>query len=351
VKSIDSTRSPSSIIRRRHKQSGLSLVELMVALTIGVLITISILTVYINSSRNFAIDERYARMQENARYALRVLGEDLVMSDFWGQMISTDTISTTLSVTAGDCGDDPEIHNADSALLFNNQHDAGAVDQFTECATISAQRQPDSDVILIKRVEGSPTARVCVDAADTEGDGATAETITTGTSSLVTGTVYLRTNGVSGSLIDDASSGNPPTVGWSDWRYLPRVYFVRNHFETVGDGIPSLCRLDLDDTDLDALSCLAQGIEDMHLEFGIDTDQDGTANRYTATPSTADMETAVSARIHVLMRSDQPVPYYTNTKTFLLGGVAIPSANDGFLRNVFSTTVALRNTASRNIFN
>ncbi len=335
----------------RPGERGLSLVELMIAITIGLLITASILTVYVNSSRNFAIDERYSRMQENARYALRVLGEDLVMSDFWGQMISTDTITTTLSVTPGDCGDDPEILSAHNALMFNNRHDAGATEHFAECAAVSAQRQGDSDVILVKRVEGTPSARAFVDVNDTDGDGDTAEVITTGASTLENGTVYLRTNGVSGSLIDNASSANPPTEGWSDWRLRSRIYFVRNHFSTVGDGIPSLCRLDLDDTDLDALSCLAQGIEDMHLEFGVDTDQDGTANRYTATPSTAEMETVVSARIHILARSDQPVPYYTNTKSFQLGGVAIPAANDGFLRNVFSTTVALRNTASRNLFN
>lgn len=323
----------------------------MIALTISLLITASILTVYVNSSRNFAIDERYSRMQENARYALRVISEDLVMSDFWGQMISTDTISTDLTVDPGDCGEDPQLLSADTALLFNNQHDAGATEHFAECAAISAQRQGNSDVILIKRVEGSPTAHTFVDAADTDGDGDTAEVITTGASSLDSGTVYLRTNGISGTLIDDASSGNPPTQGWSDWRYRPRIYFVRSHFETVGDGIPSLCRLDMDDTDLDALSCLAQGIEDMHLEFGIDTDQDGSANRYTDVPSAADMETAVSARIHLLMRSNGTVPFYTNSKTFQLGGVAVGAANDGFLRNVFSTTVALRNSASRNQFN
>lgn len=329
----------------------MSLIELMIALAIGLVISASVLTVYINTSRNFALDERYGRMQENARYALRVLGEDLVMADFWGQLVNTDTLTTSLTVSSGDCGEAPAVFDANTALLFNNHHDAGATVHFTPCATVSASRQGESDVVAIKRVAGSPTAQAFVDAADTDGDGDTAETITTGAASLDSGTVYLRTNGVSASLIANASAGNPPPVGSSDWRYVPRIYFVRDHFESVGDNVPALCRLDLDDDDLDELSCLAEGIEDMHLEFGLDTDSDGDANRFTATPSAAELETAVSVRIHLLVRSTQSVPFYTNTKSFRLGGETIPAANDGFLRTVFSTTVAIRNSANRNLFN
>jgi type IV pilus assembly protein PilW len=327
------------------------MVELMVALAIGMVVSGSILAVYINTSRNFAMDERYSRMQENARYALRVLGEDMVMADFWGKLISTDTVSTALSATAGDCGDAPDLFDADTALLFNNGHDAGAVAHFAPCATVSGTRQGNSDVLVIKRVEGSPTAMSFVDAADTDGDGNTAEIITTGTGALQNGTVYLRTNGTDGSLIDDARAANPPAVGWSDWLYRPRLYYVRDHFDTAGDGIPALCRIDIDDTELDEQSCLAEGIEDLHVEFGIDTDLDGDANRYTSTPTVAEMESAVSARIHLLVRSTDPVPFYTNSKSYQLGDAAVPAANDSFLRNVFSTTVALRNPLSRNLFN
>ena len=41
--------------------------------------------------------------------------------------------------------------------------------------------------------------------------------------------------------VDTASSGNPPASGEADWRYVPRMYFVRDHFDSPGDGVPSLC--------------------------------------------------------------------------------------------------------------
>jgi len=333
------------------RQYGLGMVELIIAMTIGLLISASVLTVYVSASRNFAMDERYARMQENARYSLRVLSEDLMMADFWGQLLSTDIIATNLAVTSADCGESLALFNADNAFLYNNNHDGSASAHFTPCSTISAARQGNSDVVVIKRVEGAPTASTFVDAADSDGDGDTSETLSTGSSALQSGTVYLRTNGTAGSLINDASSSNMPATGWSDWRYIPRAYFVRNWFNAAGDGVPALCRLDIDDTDLDSLSCLAEGVEDLHLEFGLDTDTDGDANRYTAMPSPAEMETVISVRVHLLVRSTDTVPFYTNTKSYLLGGEVVAAANDGFLRNVFTTTVALRNSASRNLFN
>lgn len=332
-------------------QRGLTLVELMIAMVVGLVISASVLTVYVSASRNFTVDERYARMQENARYSLRVLSEDLLMVDFWGQLISTDIIASSLSVASGDCGEAVTLFSANDAFLINNNHDGTATAHFSPCSTISTNRQGNSDVLAIKRVEGAPTASVFVDAADTDGDGNTTETISLGTSSLQQDTVYLRTNGIAGSLIDDASSSNPPPLGWSDWRYVPRIYFVRDFFRVSGDGVPALCRMDIDETDLNELSCLAEGVEDLHVEFGLDTDADGDANRYTATPTAAEMETVTSARIHLLVRSTDTVPFYTNSKSYRLGDESVAATNDGFLRNVFTTTVALRNSASRNLFN
>jgi type IV pilus assembly protein PilW len=338
-------------IRTGTHERGLTLIELMIAITLGMIISGSILTVYVNTSRNFALDGSHARMQENARYALRVLGEDLVMADFWGQVISTDTITTALAPTPGDCGDAPSLFVPDTALLFNNYHESPPVAQFAPCATVTANRQGDSDVLVIKRVAGTPTASVFVDTADTDGDGNTTEVLSVGTGSLVNEMVYLRTNGTTGSLIDDAAPANPPTVGWADWRYIPRLYFVRDFFVAAGDNTPTLCRLDLDDDDLDDLMCVAEGIEDLHLEFGIDTDIDGDPDFYTAIPTAAEMPAAVTARIHVLARSLEQIPFYTNSKAYQLGDKAIAAINDGFIRKVFSTTVALRNSAQRNVFN
>jgi type IV pilus assembly protein PilW len=332
-------------------QRGLTLVELMIAMTLGLMIVGSVLGVYVGASRNLSQNDRHARMQENARYALRAIAEDVVMAGFWGQVLDATDVGTALAPTAGDCGDAIAVFDASTALLANNYHESPAATQFTPCAAIDGVRQAGTDILAIKRVAGAVTASTGTDVDDVDGDGDTIEIVTTGASDLIDEEVYLRTNGTSGQLVDDASSLNPPAAGERDWRYIPRIYFVRSYYEAVGDGIPALCRFELDETSLADSTCLAEGIEDLHLQFGVDDDGDGVPNRYISTPSAAEIDTAIAARIFVLARSSEPDPHYVNTKDYNLGGTAVPAAGDGHYRQVFGTTVSLRNVANRSRMN
>jgi type IV pilus assembly protein PilW len=92
--------------------------------------------------------------------------------------------------------------------------------------------------------------------------------------------------------------------------------------------------------------CLAQGIEDLQVEFGLDPDGDGEPNVYVADPSLAQMQTAVSARIYVLARSVERDIQYTNDKTYQLSNAPAYAPADNFLRRVFSVTVGMRNLVS-----
>jgi len=334
---------------RSDRQRGLTLIELMLGVTLGFLVSGIVLSLYINTSRSLAQNERYAWMQENARYSLKTLSEDLTMADFWGQVIATDVISTNVTPPVGDCGVDIDAFNGNTAILANNYHAVTAWTQFTPCASITANLRPKTDMLALKRVEGSPTASTFVDLADVDNDANTTEILTLGASDLVDGEVYLRSTRSVGTFIDDASPSNPPGIGETDWRYLPRVYFVRNHYDTPGDGIPSLCRLTIDGIGLTTTECIAEGIEDFHVQYGIDTDRDGIANIYTSRPDLSEMENAVSSRVYLLARSIDADPHFNNDTEYVLGDENIPAANDGFYRRVYSTTVSLRNTIARSL--
>ncbi len=342
-------------MRPSASQRGFTIIEMMISIAIGLLVSAAVVSVYITTSRNYAEDERYARMQENGRYTLQVLAGDLTMADFWGKMMGPDTIGTVFSPPGSGCTVDAAVYDGATALLYNNYHASPPNQHFLPCAAITTDQVPGTDVIVIKRVASTPTAETFVDVADTDTDGDTTEILTTGAGDLQDGTVYLRTNGTTGAFIDDASGANPPGLEQGDWRYVPRVYFVRDHFETPGDGIPALCRMDLDGIALGAPECLAQGVEDLHFEFGIDTDDDGIANQYVSDPALADMERVVTARIHVLVRSVDEAPGYTNANSYTLGDAAAANIgappNDGYYRRVYTSTVALRNPVSLHTFN
>jgi type IV pilus assembly protein PilW len=334
--------------KRTGHQLGVTLIELMLGVTLGFLVSGIVLSVYVNTSRGLAQNERYAWMQENARFALKTLSEDLTMVDFWGRLMATDIIGTAVASPLGDCGIDVNVFNANAAILVNNNHNP-AVTQFAPCALLTANLRPNTDLLVLKRVEGSSTSSTFVDAADVDNDGDTTEILTLGGPALSNGVVYLRSTTTTGTFIADATPANPPGLGQSDWRYIPRVYFVRTFYETPGDQIPALCRLTISGLGLTVPVCIAEGIEDFHIQFGIDTDQNTIPNRYTSTPTPSEMENAVSARLFLLVRSIEPDPHFTNNTDYVLGDAIVPAANDGFYRRVYSTTISLRNTVARSL--
>ncbi|MCP5243407.1 MAG: PilW family protein [Burkholderiales bacterium] len=58
-------------------QGGFTLVEMMIALTLGLVILLVIGTVFVSSSQTFRIQEDNARIQESGRFALEIIGRSI----------------------------------------------------------------------------------------------------------------------------------------------------------------------------------------------------------------------------------------------------------------------------------
>ncbi len=312
------------IYKQARPQQGITLVELMVAMSLGLVITAGVISIYVQGGRAAFQDDTYARLQENGRFAMLEMAEDLKMTDFWGEMIDPAGIITALAA-----GEDCDINLLDgaTAIQYNNSSSTTTSSNFDEtadgCPALMGAIRANTDILAIKRVSGATTA------------------------TPVDNVLYLRSNGVIGSLVNDAAT-TAPTVGFQDWLYLPRIYYIRN------DAVPALCRMNITNlafTAVPADGCIAEGIEQFHIQFGIDTDIDGVANQYIANPTAAQIDTAVSARLYVLARSAVGDRTYNNTKTYNLGDVVVGPVNDNFYRRVYSTTVTLRNPANLIFFN
>lgn len=64
-------------------QLGLTLVELLVSMTLGLIILLAIGSVYLGSRATYRMQEDNARLQETGRYALEVLGRSLRQAGYW----------------------------------------------------------------------------------------------------------------------------------------------------------------------------------------------------------------------------------------------------------------------------
>ena len=312
----------------RRSQVGFTLVELMVAMVLGLLISGGVGSLFVQGSRSHAQDDRYLRMIENGRYAIDVLARDLRMISFWGEMLDPSAINSAL-VAGEDCGLD--LFDGAAPVLANNAHASPALVQFDiasgACASLTGTVVASTNQLAIKHTSG-----VSMTAGQTDGQ------------------VYVRTNGFTGDFIQYiAGTTTAPTANFEDWTYQPSIYYVQ-----ANAGTPFLCRLQTVALAFNATSineCFAEGVEQFYVQFGIDSDTDGIANQYKSNPTTAEMNTAVTARIYVLVRSATADALAVNRKAYTLGDLNIAAANDNFYRRAFSTTVQLRNPANLALLN
>ena len=68
-----------------NRQTGLTLVELMVALAIGSFLMIGAVQIYSQSRQAFVVNESIARVQETAQFAMDTIEADLRMASNWGR--------------------------------------------------------------------------------------------------------------------------------------------------------------------------------------------------------------------------------------------------------------------------
>ena len=315
-----------------YRQCGVTLVELMIALVIGLLVTVAMLKVYVDASRMYRFNEGLARVQENGRFALEFIRHDARVAGFWG------------------CYSDADLQNSIKATsdvyIKEDEYITGTNDDGLN----------NADSITFRSATGMG-ALVTTDMSETDDNITVNSTVGKGKAALISdcenGDVFEVT-GNDGAVLKRGADANILS-NLRAYAAGARVYKARQTIFLIQDdpysGVPTLYRK-VGDSDPQPL---VEGIENMQILYGEDKDEtaDGTANRYVQWSDNADelnSDRIVSLRISLLVRSiknnltTEPVPYiyppWTNPLT-----PTTPNAGDRHLRKVFTTTIMLRNKA------
>jgi type IV pilus assembly protein PilW len=338
---------------------GVSLIELMVALTIGSLLIIGAVTVYTQSRTTYRINETVSRMQENARYALSMMEPDIRLANHWGLMSDPLLIAGTvgnmpLAVPAGaqSCGANFAI---DLRLPVDGENGAYALGCPVDATGVAAQA--NSDTLILRRAS--------TDAVAADDTRLQIYTTRQGGSSRV-----FQGAAAPGPIVNDPLYGPSAEVR----NLIVRAYYVTRQ-SSLGPTVPALRRKTLeggaalgphfDDEEI------MPGIEDMQVEFGLDTGADlngdgvpddsdgngqpdfytGVATRYVSPGdplvdgNPANGEAVVcTVRIWLRVRAEQPEVGYQDTRTYSYGSVVNFTPNDNFRRLLVSRTIQIRNT-------
>lgn len=342
-----------TVSRPRSKALGFSLVELMVAMAIGLTLMGGLLTLFSASSSAGNELDKSIRQIENGRYAIELLSEDISVAGYFGEL------STGLSK---DWAFDA---SAACATPLNSTDNLGWNDTISMPKPIVglSAAQADGLTCLPNRKPG--TAALVLHRLDTN-EIAIAD--------AVAGTFYVQTSRCAAEDLDTtyprfiASSVSASfTLTKSDCatkntvrKYISRIYYVAACDECgagVADTIPTLKRADLVGSAFVATP-LVEGIDDIAFDYGVDTiPNDGLPDQYLQTlpalispnippDPLVDWSNVMSVRMHVLSRTLDKSPGYTDGKTFQMGlsGARGPFT-DNYKRRLSTLTTRLNNPA------
>lgn len=315
-----------------NRQAGMTLVEIMIALLIGAFLIGGILQIFINSKQTYKMQEGLSRLQENGRFAMEFITHDLRMADYWGCFANGLGGITNNLNSAGD----PDAYGYASGIEGN---------QGTAHGSNSALDL--SDDITIRGANGSGIL-LTITSANTSADlNATSHGFNANDLIFVTdcnnADIFQATAVTANTISHAAATGTPGnTVATLSDTYdtdtqLYKVSTIKYSIQPGESGLPSLFRK----IDAGAATELVEGVENMQILYGEDTDADSAPNYYVSVDSVANMNNVVSIRISLLVASaddnivSQPLPYTYN------GGTTTPA--DRRLRRVFTSTIAMRN--------
>jgi type IV pilus assembly protein PilW len=311
-----------------RRNTGFSLVELMVAMTLSLILMAGVVSVVVNTSRSHGELSKTSRQLENGRYALQVLREDIRHAGFYGEFHEL----TAPTVAPAPC--DVGLADLEDGMSLPVQGFLGGAGAPLTCLPGYVA---GTDVLVIRRASTSVTALAALSPNDVYLQSRS--------------DMYVLNTGANAGLFAlTQRDGTPAEIR----RYVVHIYYVRGCSDCAGggDGIPTLSRVELSNGNLNTVVPLAEGIENLQLRYGVDVPGGNGAPstdpvRANAVGSWFD---AVTVEINLLARSVEPSAGYTDTKTYdLSGGDGVVTVTPGgnFKRHAFNAVVRVVNPSSR----
>lgn len=353
-----------SRLKSLNRQTGLTLVELMVALLLSLILLYGVTTVFMANRQTYTLQDHMARVQENGRYAIQRLVRDLRRAGYKGCDSQSGFVRNTLKGSDWDGLFDVPVkgYDFDAGTTWNPAWST-TVDAPT--ASIDSP-QAGSDIVQINvvkalglRVTKHPDSSADIQLEAGGGDvkkgdiamvtdckDAAIFQVTNVTSSSTTITdVVHNTGSVAGIVPGNADKDLGKKFTGGDFMILVnRIYYIG----TGAGGGPSLFRIDNGGTPVE----LAEGVEALQFLYGEDVDGNGTIDDdepFRRADEVSDWANVQAVRVSIAIRSiDKKSPPSPDDKilpeptTFDFNEDKY-SITDQRLHKIYTATVVLRN--------
>ncbi|MDH3209672.1 MAG: PilW family protein [Burkholderiaceae bacterium] len=316
------------------RQRGVTLIELMVGLTLGLVVSVALLLVFANASSSGQSMARAGMQIENGRYVAELLREDLRLAGFFGAV----RVAGATYTTPDPCALVPTGWNA---LPLNLPSPVQGYRPSDALACLS-NRKAGTDAIAVRRLGLDLIDPATLGAGNTQFH---VQTSRCATDPLVTPVIFG--TAAAGFTLQNRACGAPNVVR----TYVSRIYYVAstNIRGAAGNTTPTLTRVDLVGNQL-VTTPLAEGIDHLRFEYGFDTDVNGSPDEYRTTIGgvgpTMSWANVTVVKAHFISRSLDKVleSNLATAQQFQLGGTAaLNIAADGFTRRAYSNVIPLVN--------
>jgi len=371
------------------KSPGFTLIELMIAISVSVILLNGVLQIFQNSKKSYRIADNIGRVQENARYALNVLAQDIRQAGYLPCRIQSNAngdpkISNVLNDTTGgyDFFNFPIIGFEGNSSLFPAEFNAEGTAFGTRLAGSDGIRilRGDNRTLSVADTSGATTRTtsqtglspgdiilICSVTSPEQEASATILQVTNPTApntnvivrntgnSVIPGNCTLNIRAFPtpcpGPPNPDPGQQFPP--GSQITKFSSYIYYIGASLATDGDALPtnSLYRGELLPDGSFSNDELVQGIETMQIIYGVALDPNSSAVRYVTANNVnaGEWNNVVSVRIGMLLHSPEEISTAVDSTSYNVVGTTITSSSaiaypaDRRQRYVFSETINLRN--------
>ncbi|MGY0503797.1 PilW family protein [Luteimonas sp. e5] len=366
----------------RARQQGLSLVELMVALAIGLVLLLGVMQIFMATRSSYALAEGVGRVQENGRFAMDYLQRDLRMAGHYGctndqarlqgatpnQLRSDFPTGGAFDFTRAVQGYDALGSGPGNTITLASPGTGWSPALPAWISSLAPAPMGGSDVVVLRffSPEGVPINVI---------EGARAQFTPADWSSLTqdgiaTPTVFAISDCINADVFAGSANAAAGTVQAGntaldlDVRYsagaeaathLYRGEVVVYYVALGAGGGPSLWRARFASGSAVSEE-LVEGIENLQLIYGLDSaadpaDRSGQitdlATAASLGGSATDWSRVGQVRVGVLARSVEPARTPQATTAPRLLGVTLTPPSDQRTRSIYESTVALRNRMFR----
>lgn len=327
---------------------GVTLVELMVSVALGMLLMAGAIGIFVSSKQVYRTEDALSRNQENGRFAMDFLVRKTRQAGFTGcgnledievNVIADDPPADGFSLSSTLVGYDGDGKNGAGGTWSYSSETITRV-AGTDILTIgsggdcAADLTGNMDVITAQlQILGGSDCKFEAGDALLITDCQTADLFRASGVSEATGKINI-------AHAQDSNSANFLSKAYQEGASVLAFNHTTFFIGIADDALnPSLYRLKLGST----AQSLVENIQDMQLEYGVDSANDGLVDSYLSASAVTDWTRVLGVRINLLVRSDDNITLESRTVAFNGGDVNAGEDADRRLRTIFNTTVAVRN--------